>query len=382
MVKVSPDIWQWVLSTVNVDGDQKDKLDKWVSGIRLPTIAQLEEFGRKTHIPIGYFFLKNPPSRKCKLTDFRTINSVPSENISRELYETAIHMENIQEWMREYLIDNGAESIDFVGSLDARISTLDIAKNIRIFLGIDIKWYEKQYSADGSFRHLRNAISDAGILVFKNGVVRNNTSRSLDINEFRAFALTDDYAPLIFINNKDSIEGKLFSLIHELVHIGVGANSIINLRQENSQIPKLEAFCNGATAEILIPIDLFRENWNENSKDTDTKISVLSRHFKCSRLAIARRALDSGFLTYEKYAQALNMAKMATAKKSGGSRGGTHVINKVSSLDRNFFLALHSSVREGKTLYTDAYRLSGTNRYTFEQVLAKVRCEKKRMQPK
>jgi hypothetical protein len=33
-----------------------------------------------------------------------------------------------------------------------------------------------------------------------NGVVVNDTHRRLNVEEFRGFALCDDYAPLIFVN--------------------------------------------------------------------------------------------------------------------------------------------------------------------------------------
>ena len=42
------------------------------------------------------------------------------------------------------------------------------------------------------------------------GIVGNNTHRPLNIDEFRAFSVIDEYAPLIFINSNDSINGKLF----------------------------------------------------------------------------------------------------------------------------------------------------------------------------
>jgi Zn-dependent peptidase ImmA (M78 family) len=377
-VHVSPDIWRWVLSTVNVEDDFKDKIDEWIKGIKLPTITQLEKFGKKTHIPIGFFFLKTPPTEKCKLfdsrimnIDFRTIDSAPLERSSRDLFETAMKMERIQVWMREYLLDNGVtKPNDYVGSLATTMPKLNAANSIRDVLRIDIKWYEHIRSAEDSFKFFRKVISDAGVLIFKNGKVGNNTHRKLDINEFRAFALIDGLAPLIFINSSDSPEGKAFSLIHEFVHIGLGDNNIFNLRQDNYSVTSNEAFCNGVAAEILIPIVLFRGKWNENSKDTDTRIAELSRYFKCSQLAIARRALDSGFLTREQYFQASQKAKMAIAKKRAVR--SDYYRTKSSDFDHNFLLALYSSVSEGKTLFTDAYRLTDTNISTFDKLLSLV----------
>jgi len=61
-----------------------------------------------------------------------------------------------------------------------------------------------------------------------NGVVRQNTHKKLNIKEFRAFTLIDDYAPLIFINSNDSQNGKLFSLLHEAVHIWLGISNFYN----------------------------------------------------------------------------------------------------------------------------------------------------------
>jgi len=94
-----------------------------------------------------------------------------------------------------------------------------------------------------------------------NGIVGNNTSRHLSIEEFRAFTLIDEYAPLIFINSADSKGGKIFSLLHEFIHIGLAQNSLYNASQDDFHVVHpVETFCNGVTAEIIAPYDLFKKN--------------------------------------------------------------------------------------------------------------------------
>lgn len=59
-----------------------------------------------------------------------------------------------------------------------------------------------------------------------NGVVGENTHRTLSIDEFRVFAMVDEWAPLIFINGADSQGARLFSLFHEIAHIWLGENDL------------------------------------------------------------------------------------------------------------------------------------------------------------
>ena len=57
-----------------------------------------------------------------------------------------------------------------------------------------------------------------GLYLYDCGSVEH-THRALSIDEFRAFAMVDEWAPLIFINSADTESAKLFSLVHEVAHI-------------------------------------------------------------------------------------------------------------------------------------------------------------------
>ena len=72
-------------------------------------------------------------------------------------------------------------------------------------LGIETN-IEERPSGKNKEAYLKNLMTraeQAGILIMRSGVVHNNSNRRLDPQEFRGFALCDDYAPVIFINNND-----------------------------------------------------------------------------------------------------------------------------------------------------------------------------------
>ena len=56
------------------------------------------------------------------------------------------------------------------------------------------------------------SFNNGRILIFKNSVTINATKKPLDVEEFRGFVTTDDYAPCIFINGADSKNANIFTL--------------------------------------------------------------------------------------------------------------------------------------------------------------------------
>ena len=54
--------------------------------------------------------------------------------------------------------------------------------------------------------------------------------------------------------------------------------------------------------------------------------------------------------------------------KKARSGGGDYYRTQLSRMDHRFLQALDASVQEGKTLYTEAFRLTNTNRVTFDKL--------------
>ena len=375
-VSVSKEILNWIVAQIQIDelpNQIVEYLNLWISEIKSPTFNQIEKVSKATSIPLGYFFLQTPPVEDLSLVEYRTIDSIELHNPSRNLIDTMHNMDQVQEWMRNQLISEGASPLQFVGCMKSEENYDIFSQKVRDLLGIQLEWQKSVQSAEDAFKIIREQISNIGVVVMMSGIVENNTHRPLSTEEFRAFSIVDDYAPLIFINSNDSVNGKLFSLLHEFAHICIGENSLFNDRYNTGkQIKGNETICNAVAAEILVPQKLFIKEWSSAIKEetAESAIETLARRFKSGITVIARKAYDNNFIDrnlYYKIAQrAVQMYKESRKKKKEQRKtGGDFYRTAASRTDRRFFKMLLGSVQEGATLYSDAFRLTNTNRSTF-----------------
>jgi Zn-dependent peptidase ImmA (M78 family) len=132
-------------------------------------------------------------------------------------------------------------------------------------------------------------MEESGVLVMRSGIVGNNTHRQLSVEEFRGFALSDPYAPLVFINSRDSKGAQMFTLAHELVHIWLGVSGVSNLEATYAPNHRIERFCNRVAAELLVPGVELRAEWQSVRAQTrplagwlnDSKSALLSCYEGC-----------------------------------------------------------------------------------------------------
>ncbi len=382
-VSISPEILNWVMSQIQpetLNCQIVKYLESWHYGEKMPTFNQVEKVSKATGIPLGYFFLQTPPIEDVSLIEFRTVDSASLGTPSRNLMDTMHDMGQIQDWVRDYLISEGGSPLTFVGELKTQLNTMKFAQRVREILGIKRDWYTACKTAAESFNFIRTAMSNAGTIVMMSGIVGNNTHRSLDIDEFRAFAVVDEYAPLIFINSNDSTNGKLFSLLHEFAHLCIGENSLFNDRDgTGTQVKTTETLCNAVAAEILVPYQSFMDAWNAvDDKNThEENIKLLSERFKCGITVIARRAYDGNRISYDEYKKIAQLAitlynEARKRKKERGEGGGDFYRTAASRIDKRFFHMLVGSIKSGRTLYSDAFRLTNTNRSTFSNLAETV----------
>src|SRR5699024_9984053 len=105
----------------------------------------------------------------CRIVKYRTVDSLVVPEPSRNLIDIVDMMTDAQEWMIEYVQDNGQEPLSFVACDKKETVASVIANHIRDTLKLDTVWFENSKSAAESFRIIRHRLENAGIMVMMSG---------------------------------------------------------------------------------------------------------------------------------------------------------------------------------------------------------------------
>ena len=295
------------------------KLPEWESGETKPTLKQLEAFARKVHVPLGYLFLREPPEERLPIADFRTVANMARTKASPDLIDTLYAMLRRQAWLREHLVENDVEPLAFAASAKLTDDPDAVGCQIRSTLGLDDGWAVGVSTWQKAVNELRRKIDQFGVMAVINGGVGNNPHRRLNVSEFRGFALTDRYSPLIFVNGTDAKSAQMFTLAHELAHIWLGEGELSGFDHLLPGGTKVEEWCNRAAAEFLVPSSELRKRWL-HVRRKQRPFEALGRSFKVSPVVAARRALDlrlvdrSAFIEF--YEHYVSQERLSGAKPS------------------------------------------------------------------
>ncbi|AFM26548.1 ImmA/IrrE family metallo-endopeptidase [Desulfomonile tiedjei] len=343
------------------------KLMQWLTGQQQPTLRQLEELAKQTATPFGYLFLEKPPTEELPIPYFRTFEKAPPTRISPELLDTIYEMQKRQVWMREYLIQQGHDSLSFVQSVKVDKPVQSVVQCMREILRVDQNWASDLKTWAEALQFLQETMERAGIIVIVNGVVGNNTHRPLDVTEFRGFVLVDEYAPLAFINGADVKAAQMFTLAHELAHICFGSSAAFDLRQIHVADDPIEKKCDQAAAEFLVPSELMAREW-QTAKDEDEPFRYLARLFKASEIVVARRALDLDLISKESFLSFYEgYRKRVYLKKADRRPGGDFYATQNMRVGRTFATNVILAVKSDRLLYDEAYHLTGLYGKTFDR---------------
>jgi len=330
--------------------------DKFLSGEKSPTFNQLTKISKELSIPVGLLMLDKPIEKKMHDINFRTVNSEHIAHQSKELQDTINEMRFKQDFLREEI----ETDLEYISKFSISDNYLEVVDYIRKTLGIEKNYYLK-VNRDNILKFFREKINQIGAFVFFNGKYKDNTHRTLNLREFRGFVLIDKKAPIIFLNQKDTKNGQLFTLIHELVHLFIGDEEIYGIQNESFDFDPTEAFVNKVTAEILVPNDNFLEKYNITQDITD-----IANTFKVSEYVIVRKMLDNNKINHKQYVSLIDKLnehylENQTLFNEKKSSGGDFKNNVRFRIDQYFFNYVQNAVNNQRISYTEAFNLVGVS---------------------
>lgn len=379
-IPVKPAMVQWAIERSRRDpvelAGRFDKLNDWLRGTAQPTLSQLEKFAAATRAPVGYFFLETPPEEPLPIPDFRTVGNdavAGGGRPSPDLLDTIYLCQQRQDWYRSNAQVLREERITFIGSVTVQSDPVRTAQTISAAVGFDLSARAEARTFEDALRMMTRAADDAGILVMVSGIVGQNTHRPLNTEEFRGFALSDEYAPLVFINGVDTKAGQMFTLAHEVAHLWLGQTALTDataatIATERVNTPAasrthVETWCNAVAAEVLVPMASFRVVYRP-SADLDKEKRRLSGHYKVSTLVILRRMFDAGGLSRQAFwsayaAEAAHLRDIMAKKKVQSDGGGDAYATGRVRVSPRFARAVLAATWEGRATFTEAFRMLG-----------------------
>ncbi len=197
-----------------------------------------------------------------------------------------------------------------------------VASMIREFLKVRFEDQVRWVAGYEAFNHWRTALEDAGVLVFQ--------ATGVEVSEMRGFSIYADKLPAVVVNNKDSIRGRLFTMLHELAHLALRQASLCIPRPEDVSIPstddqRIEVFCNAVAGATLVPRGQFLDEpavqRNERDADwDDASIQDLADRYGVSREVILRRLLVNERISNALYSAAVNRIREEYARAAESER--------------------------------------------------------------
>ena len=360
-VDVNPQVLRWARKRAGMEtatlANRFPRYREWESGAARPTLRQLERLAGTVHASVGYFFLPEPPEEQLPIPDFRTVANKRSGRPSVNLLDTVYLCQQRQDWYRNFARMEGEDPLPFVGSATPAGSVKSTAAEMGAVLGFNLEERRSAATWSDAMRRFIEQADALGVLVMVNGVVGNNTSRKLDPDEFRGFALADDLAPLIFVNGADTKAAQMFTLAHELAHLWLGESALSDVEATSEPSHAVEVWCNRVAAELLVPMELLRREYRRR-QDLRDELNRLARRFKVSTLVVLRRVFDAGEIDRDVFTSAYRR-ELDRLRRTPRSGGGTFHPTLRTRVGHRFGLALAISALGGRTSFSESFRLLG-----------------------
>jgi Zn-dependent peptidase ImmA (M78 family) len=271
-VNANPDMIKWARENAGFKIEDLPKtlhnVPLWENGDLKPTWNDLRNLAKKYKRPSIFYLRSEPPKvENNDIIEFRSDDHVKdfSPQLTLEINKAKFRRNayiNLHNEMNIKL-NNFSKNIisEEVDYNDKYIK--HFAKVLRNLLNISIEkqseWIykpneTKDYLHTNFLYEWKELISDLGVLIFE--------TEEVPEEEMSGLCLYYNICPIILLNGKNKPNRRIFTLIHELIHLMTGKSTICDVDIDN----KKEYLCNRISAEFLIPTESL-----ENTKISKNK---------------------------------------------------------------------------------------------------------------
>jgi len=306
---VKPALLAWARKSVRMSVEEATSRTKipegviaaWEAGEGSPSIPQLRKLGEAYKRPLAVFFLSAPPQGFDAQKEFRRLAGVRPGQESPELMiairNATFHREAALELIE--VLGESPRLINFqlhpsghpeeAGNL--------VRKHLEMPWETQLKWSSPHAALTG----WRQAIEEQGAFIFQTGKVT--------LEEMRGTCMPDQPMPVIILNSKDAPHGRIFSLLHEYLHILLHNGGHQTSRMAGKRSPEeqpLEVTANAVAAATLLPQMEFLETVSKYPgacQGDDNQLRLLAQRVKVSPEVVLRRLVTLGKVPQRTYRQ-------------------------------------------------------------------------------
>lgn len=381
-VEVDPKVFKWLRESSGWSIEDVAKrlktsievVEAIEKGERQPTLRQLKELSNAYKRPLASFLLSEPIKEPPMPKDYRMLPDRKDVFDKKTIYVIR-KARTLQEIGKELSVNIDYSTKPKVKKVTTKQNPEEMATHYRELFGLTEEKQRKYRTAYKLFNHLRDDFEEMNILIFQ---------FSMPIDDARAFALTDETPNVIVVNTKDTIEARLFSLMHEFGHVLLGETGIDFPDISISTGNRVETWCNKFASSFLLPkkmADNLFETEREVLKETNT-LNRLSRRYKVSKAMLLYNMLKQNFITRKEFEAVLDRYRPEETepdedgeedkdkKKGGGIPADKRCLSEVGN---KFVSIVASNYDRHNITFTDALNYLSIRSKDFNQVLAKAR---------
>ena len=376
-VEVIPEVLRWLRESSGWSIEEVSKklrttsetILEFEAGKKPPTLAQLRALSELYKRPLASFFLSEPKEEKPLPKDYRFLPG-RTDIFDKKTILAIRRSRSLQGISRELSLNIRYETVTKTRKVALTDNPELIAAEYRKLFDLNFETQRKIKDAYRLFSYLRDVLEDSNVLVFQ---------FSMPVEDARGFALADDLPSIIVINSKDSIEARLFTLMHEFGHILLG-ETVIDIPDESlTNRDNVERWCNAFSASFLLPEKSARELFKEyRGRLTETgTLNSLSRKYKVSKAALLVKMLELDYISRQEFEEVMSRYTPEEAKKKTEEKkkviGVTSDQRCLSEMGNKFVSLVANNFDKNFITYGDALSYLSIKSKNFDRVLAKAR---------